>query len=148
MSGYSSLHLNTVMDATDGYWTATLNDVAPDGTSKVISSGQVMASLRGYDRAESQFAPNGDVIDPFYTMTLAARQRITPGKPVTLDVGLLPTEARIPAGHRLRIDVFAMNAPRGVPLRPLLNESGLKPQHIVLDPAQPSFVNLPLSAGI
>lgn len=148
VSGYSSLHLNTVMDATDGYWTATLNDVAPDGTSKVISSGQVMASLRGYDRAESQFAPNGDVIDPFYTMTLAARQRITPGKPVTLDVGLLPTEARIPAGHRLRIDVFAMNAPRGVPLRPLLNESGLKPQHIVLDPAQPSFVNLPLSAGI
>ena len=148
VSGYSNLHLNTVMDATDGYWTATLNDVAPDGTSKVISSGQVMASLRGYNRAESQFASNGDVIDPMYTMTLAARERVTPGKPVTLDVGLLPTEARIPAGHRLRIDVFAMNMPRGLPLRPLLNESGLKPQHIMLDPAQPSFVNLPLSEGI
>ncbi|MYR07656.1 CocE/NonD family hydrolase [Gordonia sp. SID5947] len=148
VSGYTNLHLNTVMDASDGYWTATLNDVAPDGTSKVISSGQVMASLRGYDRSRSQFAPNGDVIDPFYNLTLASRQRVTPGKQVALDIGLLPTEALIKPGHRLRVDVFAMNVPRGLPLRPLLNESQLKPQHIQLDPQRPSFVNLPLSTPI
>jgi uncharacterized protein len=148
VSGYTNLHLNTVMDATDGYWTATLNDVAPDGTSKVISSGQVMASLRGYDRQRSQFAPNGDVIDPFYTLTLASRQRVAPGRPVTLDIGLLPTEALIRPGHRLRVDVFAMNFPRGLPLRPLLNESQLRPQHIQLDPNRPSFVNLPLSRPV
>ncbi|MGC4936030.1 CocE/NonD family hydrolase [Gordonia sp. DT30] len=145
VSGYSNVHLNAVMDATDGYWTATLNDVAPDGTSKVISSGQIMASLRAFDRSQSQFAPNGDVIDPFYTLTLASRQRVTPGKPVGIDIGLLPTEARIAPGHRLRVDVFAMNLPRGLPLRPLLNESGLRPQHIQLDPSNLSFVNVPLS---
>ncbi|WAC58081.1 CocE/NonD family hydrolase [Gordonia sp. SL306] len=148
VSGYTNLHLNTVMDATDGYWTATLNDVAPDGTSKVISSGQVMASLRGYDRSRSQFAPNGDVIDPFYNLTLASRQPVTPGAPVGVDIGLLPTEALIKPGHRLRVDVFAMNVPRGLPLRPLLNESQLKPQHIQLDPQRPSFVNLPLSTPL
>ncbi|MBD1320427.1 CocE/NonD family hydrolase [Gordonia hankookensis] len=148
VSGYTNLHLNTVMDATDGYWTATLNDVAPDGSSKVISSGQVMASLRGYDRSRSQFAPNGDVIDPFYNLTLASRQPVTPGTPVGVDIGLLPTEALIKPGHRLRVDVFAMNVPRGLPLRPLLNESQLKPQHIQLDPQRPSFVNLPLSTPI
>ncbi|KAF0971291.1 MULTISPECIES: CocE/NonD family hydrolase [Gordonia] len=148
VSGYSNIRLNTVLDATDGYWTATLNDVAPDGTSKVISSGQVMASLRGYDRAASQFAPNGDVIDPFYNLTLSSRQPVAPGRPVSIDIGLLPTEAIVKPGHRLRVDVFAMNFPRGLPLRPLLNESGLKPQHIQLDPSWPSFVNLPLSTPV
>ncbi|MEE3851937.1 CocE/NonD family hydrolase [Gordonia sp. LSe1-13] len=148
VSGYSNVRVNAVMDATDGYWTATLNDVAPDGTSKVISSGQVTASLRNYDRSQSQFAPNGDVIDPFYTLTLDTRERVTPGRPVTIDIGLLPTEALIKPGHRLRVDVFAMNLPRGLPLRPLLNESQLKPQHIQLDPRSPSFVNLPLSRPV
>lgn len=148
VSGYGNVHLNTVLDAPDGYWTATLNDVAPDGTSKVISSGQVVASLREYDRSRSQFAPNGDVIDPFYTLTLDTRHPVTPGKSVGIDIGLLPTEALIGKGHRLRIDVFAMNLPRGLPLRPLLNDSGLRPQHIELDPSNPSFVNLPLSAPL
>jgi predicted acyl esterase len=148
VSGYANVRLNAVLDATDGYWTATLNDVAPDGTSKVLTSGQVMASLRGYDDARSQFAPNGDVIDPFYELTLASRQRVVPGRPVSVDIGLLPTEALIKPGHRLRIDVFAMNFPRGLPLRPLLNESGLRPQHIQLDPNRPSFVNLPLSTPV
>ncbi|WP_168701697.1 CocE/NonD family hydrolase [Gordonia paraffinivorans] len=148
VSGYANVRLNAVLDATDGYWTATLNDVAPDGTSKVISSGQVMASLRGYDRAASQFAPNGDVIDPVYHLTLSSRQRVAPGRPVAVDIGLLPTEAIVKPGHRLRVDVFAMNFPRALPLRPLLNESGLKPQHIQLDPSRPSFVNLPLSEPI
>jgi len=148
VSGYSNVRVNAVMNATDGYWTATLNDVAPDGTSKVISSGQVMASLRSYDPARSQFAPNGDVIDPFYNLTLSTRQRVTPGRPVAIDIGLLPTEALIRPGHRLRVDVFAMNFPRGLPLRPLLNESRLAPQHIQLDPTHPSFVNLPLSTPL
>ncbi|GAA1483105.1 CocE/NonD family hydrolase [Gordonia sinesedis] len=145
VSGYANVRINAVMDATDGYWTATLNDVAPDGTSKVISSGQVMASLRTYDRARSQFAANGDVIDPVYTLTLPSRRPVTPGRPVAIDIGLLPTEAVIKPGHRLRVDVFAMNFPRGLPLRPLLNESRLAPEHIQLDPRNPSFVNLPLS---
>ena len=67
---------------------------------------------------------------------------------MTVDIGLLPTEASVKPGHRLRVDVYAMNFPRGLPLRPLLKESGLKPQHIQLDPNRPSFVNLPLSEPI
>ncbi len=73
---------------------------------------------------------------------------MAPGRPVSIDIGLLPTEAIVKPGHRLRVDVFAMNFPRGLPLRPLLNESGLKPQHIQLDPSRPSFVNLPLSTPL
>nr|WP_245555547.1 CocE/NonD family hydrolase [Gordonia soli] len=148
VSGPVNVHLNTVLDATDGYWTATLNDVAPDGRSTVISSGQVVSSLRQLDTSKTKYGPNGDVIDPVNTLTLATRQRNVPGRPTTLDIGLLPTEALIRPGHRLRIDVFAMNLPRGLPLRPLLNESGLRPQHIQLDPNRPSWVNLPLSVPV
>ncbi len=148
VSGYTNVRLNTVHDATDGYWVATLNDVAPNGTSKVISTGQLVTSLRAYDAAKSEFAANGDVIDPYLKLTLSSRQPVTPGKPVAIDIGLLPTEALIKAGHRLRVDVFAMNMPRGLPLRPLLNASQLKPQHIQLDPTRPSFVNLPISATL
>ena len=145
ISGPVNLHLNTVMDATDGYWTATLNDVAPDGTSTVLTSGQVMASLRALDAEKTGYAPNGDVVDPINTLTLETRQPVQPGKAVQLDVGLLATDALIKPGHRLRVDVFAMNFPKGLPLRPLLNESELKPEHIQLDPNAPSFLSIPVS---
>ena len=145
ISGPVNLHLNTVMDATDGYWTATLNDVAPDGTSTVLTSGQVMASLRALDADKTGYAPNGDVVDPVNTLTLETRQPVQPGKAVQLDVGLLATDALIKPGHRLRVDVFAMNFPKGLPLRPLLNESELKPEHIQLDPNAPSFLSIPVS---
>ncbi len=148
ISGYANLRINAVMDATDGYWTAMLTDVAPNGESKVISSGQLMASLRAIDRERSAFDANGDVIDPYYVMSLNARERVKPGVPVQLDLGLLPTEALLKPGHRLRIDIFAMNFPRGLPLRPLLNESMLRPQHIQLDPNRPSFLNVPFSTEL
>lgn len=145
ISGPVNVRLNTEHDATDGYWTATLNDVAPDGSSVVLTSGQLTSSLRAIDDAQSGFAPNGDVTDPHYRLTLASRQPLGPGQPVTLDVGLAPIEAVLEPGHRLRVDIFAANLPKGMLLGPMLRESGLKPQRLVLDPNQPSFVNVPLS---
>jgi uncharacterized protein len=148
ISGPINLHLNTVLDATDGYWTATVNDVAPDGRSTVWTSGQLTASLRAVDEDKATRSANGDYTDPYPILSLASRQAIAPGVPTTLDLGLMATDGVLQPGHRLRIDVFASNLPRGLPLRPLLNESGLKPQHIVIDPASPSFVNVPLSRPI
>ncbi|MBJ8346284.1 CocE/NonD family hydrolase [Antrihabitans sp. YC2-6] len=143
ISGPVNLHLNTVLDATDGYWTATLNDVAPDGKSTVLTSGQLTASLRAVDDSRATTSANGDYTDPYPNLSLATRQALVPGVPTVLDVGLTATDAVLQPGHRLRVDVFASNIPRGLPLRPLLNESGLRPQHIQLDPNVPSFVNVP-----
>ncbi len=148
ISGPVNVHLNTVLDTTDGYWTATLDDVAPDGTSTVLTSGQLTSSLRGIDEGRSERSANGDLTDPVYTLTLAARQPIVPGRPTTLDVGLTATDALLQPGHRLRVSVAASNFPKGMLLRPLLNESRLAPQHLVLDPASPSFVNVPLDVPI
>ncbi|MFI1911825.1 CocE/NonD family hydrolase [Nocardia sp. NPDC020380] len=144
ISGPVNLHLNTVLDATDGYWTATLNDVAPDGTSVVLTSGQLTASLRKVDEDKATRSANGDYTDPYPYLTLTDREPIVPGQPTQLDLGLMATDAVLQPGHRLRVDVFASNFPRGLPLRPLLNESGLRPQHIQLDPNAPSWINVPV----
>ncbi|MEV6333540.1 CocE/NonD family hydrolase [Nocardia vinacea] len=144
ISGRIAAHLNTVQDATDGYWVVTVNDVAPDGQSTVLSSGQLMASLRQVDEANSTRSVSGDYTDPRPYTSLDLRQPTVPGEETTLDITLPATEAILQPGHRLRVDVFAGNFPKGLPVLPMLIDTGLKPQHVQLDPNRPSFVNLPV----
>ncbi|RDI44855.1 CocE/NonD family hydrolase [Nocardia mexicana] len=144
LSGPINLHLNTVHDATDGYWTATVNDVAPDGRSTMLTTGQLVASMREIDDGATEYSATGDVVAPHYRLGLDTRRPVTPGQPVALDIGLNPTEAVLQPGHRLRIDVYAANFPKGVPALPMLLETGLKPQHVQLDPAAPSYASVPL----
>lgn len=144
ISGPLAVHLNTVHDAADGYWTVTVNDVAPDGQSTVLTSGQLLASMRQIDEANSSRSPNGDYTDPRPYVSLDRREPTVPGQPTTLDIFLPATRAVLAPGHRLRLDVFASNFPKGLPMMPMLLDAGLKPQHIQLDPNAPSFVNLPI----
>ncbi|MFI5715481.1 CocE/NonD family hydrolase [Nocardia sp. NPDC051750] len=143
VSGPINVHLNTVHDAADGYWSVTVNDVSPDGTSRVLSTGQLTASLRAIDESRSTRSPNGDLTAPFNPITLESVQSVTPGEPVALDIAVIPTQAVLEPGHRLRLDVFAANAPKALAFRPMLNDTELKPQHLALDPAAPSFINFP-----
>ncbi|MFI6043940.1 CocE/NonD family hydrolase [Nocardia sp. NPDC051321] len=144
ISGPVNVHLNTVLDAVDGYWTATINDVGPDGRSTVLATGQLTASLRAIDPERSVRSPNGDLTAPYPQLTLTGRQPILPGVPTALDLGLTPTDAVLQPGHRLRVDVFASNLPKGLPLLPMLVDSQLAPQHLQLDPNEPSFANVPV----
>ncbi|MCU1647396.1 MAG: cocE 1 [Nocardia sp.] len=144
LSGPMNLHLNTVLDATDGFWDVSVNDIAPDGTSTVISSGQLTAALRAVDPQRSRRTPDGDYIEAYHPLDVTARDPQIPGQPTTLDIGLLATDAVIQPGHRLRIDVYAASILRALPLGVTMRDSGLRPQHIQLDPADPSFVTLPI----
>ncbi|MEU2033187.1 CocE/NonD family hydrolase [Nocardia amamiensis] len=144
VSGRIAVRLNTVQDAADGYWVVTVNDVAPDGQSSVLSSGQLMASLRAIDDAHSTKSANGDYTDPRPFTSLDQRQPTVPGEATTLDIALPATEAILQPGHRLRVDVYAGNFPKGLPILPMLIDTGLRPQHVQLDPDRPSFVNIPL----
>ncbi|MBL1075983.1 CocE/NonD family hydrolase [Nocardia sp. 2] len=148
ISGAINMHLNVVHDAADGYWVVTLNDVAPDGASREITTGQLVSSLRQIDDAASLKSPNGDYTQPAYYLDMDRRQPTVPGEAVTLDIAMTPMEAVLAPGHRLRIDVYASNFPKGVPILPILVDSGLKPQHVRLDPNAPSWVNIPLSAAV
>ncbi|WP_280358086.1 CocE/NonD family hydrolase [Nocardia otitidiscaviarum] len=144
ISGPIALHLNTVQDSVDGYWTVTVNDVAPDGTSTVLTSGQLMASLRQVDESRSSRSANGDYTDPRAYTSLSKRELAVPGEVTTLDIALSATEAVLQPGHRLRVSVFAANFPKGLPILPMLIDTGLLPQHVQLDPNRPSFVNIPV----
>ncbi|MEU7142485.1 CocE/NonD family hydrolase [Nocardia sp. NPDC046473] len=144
ISGPIAVRLNTMHDATDGYWTVTVNDVAPDGQSSVLSSGQLVSSLRAIDEGRSTRLPNGDYAEPVPDLSLDTRQPTVPGQPTALDISVPGIEAVLQPGHRLRVDVYAGNFPRGLPPMPLLVDSGLRPQHLLLDQNQPSFVNIPL----
>ncbi|MEU2000629.1 CocE/NonD family hydrolase [Rhodococcus sp. NPDC019627] len=144
LSGPVNLHLETVLDATDGFWAVTLNDVAPDGTSTTLTNGALTASMRAVDDAQSTKSPNGDYTEPHHYLTVAARQPLVPGEVTPVDINFVPTDAVLAPGHRLRVDVYASSFPRYLPLGPMLADSQLKPQHVRLSPDRPSFVNLPL----
>ncbi|QHE67849.1 CocE/NonD family hydrolase [Rhodococcus sp. WAY2] len=144
LSGPVNLHLETVLDATDGFWAVTLNDVAPDGTSTTLTNGALTASMRAVDDAQSTKSPNGDYTEPHHHLTVAARQPLVPGEITPVDINFVPTDAVLAPGHRLRVDVYASSFPRYLPLGPMLADSQLKPQHVRLSPDRPSFVNLPL----
>ncbi|MFI1920243.1 CocE/NonD family hydrolase [Nocardia sp. NPDC020380] len=148
ISGPVDVHLNAVEDASDGYWVATLNDVSPDGNSSEIATGQLVASLRAIDEDNSKKSANGDYTEPHYFLDLAKRQQTVPGVPVTLDIALTPIEAVLQPGHRLRVDLYASNFPKGLPPLFILADSGLKPEHVRLDPGAPSWVNVSLDAPI
>jgi predicted acyl esterase len=75
-------------------------------------------------------------------------QPVVPGKPTTLDIAVIPTQAVLEPGHRLRVDVFAGNSPKALAFRPMLNNTKMKPQHLSLDPDAPSFVNLPTDRAV
>ncbi|MFD5176875.1 CocE/NonD family hydrolase [Nocardia sp. NPDC058379] len=143
ISGPINVRLNTVHDSTDGFWNVTVNDVAPDGTSTVLTTGQLTTSMRAIDERRSARSVNGDLTAPFNPLTVDHLLPVVPGAPTDLDVAVIPTQAVLAPGHRLRIDVYAGNAPKALPFRPMLNASGMEPQHLRLDPAAPSFVNLP-----
>ena len=147
ISGRIAVRLNTVQDAADGYWATTLNDVAPDGQSRVLSSGQLMASLREIDDASSSRSANGDYTDPRAFTSLDHHQLTVPGEPTVLNIALPATEAILPPGHRLRVDVYAGDFPKALPILPMLMDTGLMPQHVQLDPNEPSFVNVPVKGN-
>ncbi|MDF0532553.1 CocE/NonD family hydrolase [Tsukamurella sp. 8F] len=143
VSGPINLHLLTKLDATDGYWSVMVTDVGPDGRSSVISSGQLTTSLRDVDDSRSSKASNGDYTLPYYRLDVADRKLVKPGQLVPLDIGTHATDAYLAPGHRLRVDVFALNLIKGMSLGPVTSLSGLRPQHVVIDPKQPSYLVVP-----
>lgn len=144
ISGPIAARLNTVQDAADGNWVVTVNDVAPDGRSQVLSSGQLMASLREIDESQSSRSANGDYVDPHPYVSIEHHRPTVPGEVTTLELPIPAVEAVLQPGHRLRVDVYAGNFPKGLPILPMLIDTELKPQHVQLDPQRPSFVNIPI----
>lgn len=145
LSGWPSIHLNQRTSGTDGYWHATVNIVRPDGRSTTVSMGQLAVSLRAVDRSRSGFAANGDLVDPFLYLALDKYKPVKPGQTIAVDIPMSPTQAALRPGDRLRIDLYALNAPKALPLGPAMWGSKFGPQFIEIDPKNPSWVILPVN---
>lgn len=144
LSGWPGLHLLQRVQATDGYWHATVNIVSPDGRSQVVSMGQLVVSLREVDRSRSGFAANGDLVDPFLFLSVDHYQPVRPGQILAIDIPMTPTQAALHPGDRLRVDLYSLNAPKALPLGPTMWSSKFGPQYIEIDPKNPSYVSVPL----
>lgn len=144
ISGPIAVHLLTTTDAPDGFWSVTVNDVAPDGRSTVLTNGALLSSRSVLDESTSEKDPSGAYTVPVADLHADTKHAVTPGAPLVLDIGLNGTEARLAPGHRLRVDIAAASFPRYLPMLPDLQATGLKPQRLLVDPTNPSFVNIPV----
>ena len=85
----------------------TLLDVSPDGSTVKITNGAQLGSQRAVDRATSWYSKDGQLIRPSHYFTKAMSSPVPIGETVQLDIELLPTMIRIPAGHRLRLQLIS-----------------------------------------
>jgi len=84
IAGAPVAHIKASFSAPDGVLVVRLEDVSPDGTSTVITSGWLKASKR--------LGPSSSV-------------PVSPGHPGMYDIDLLPTHWRLAAGHAFRITI-------------------------------------------
>ena len=89
----------------DAELAVTLEDVAPDGSSRPLTTGALLASHRALDRRLSWTGAGGRTILPYHPYTRAASRPLRPGATERLEVEVYPTLARIVRGHRLRVTI-------------------------------------------
>ncbi len=94
---------------------ATLEDVAPNGTSTPITTGALLGSLRAVEGGRSWSAGHGRYLLPYHPYTAASQRAVPVGKVTRFDIEIRPTFAEIPAGHRLRLTVTTSDLPTLVP---------------------------------
>ncbi|NDK88508.1 CocE/NonD family hydrolase [Gordonia desulfuricans] len=140
LSGAMNLRLNVATTAHEGIWAVTVNDVAPDGTSRVLSNGALSASNRALDPSSSTYASDGSLVAAHHYLSRKRKMPVPTDEPVRIDVDLVPTDAVIEPGHRLRVDVYAASFPRYLTVVPDLIKARGRRQRLVLDPAHPSYL--------
>ncbi|WP_405539441.1 CocE/NonD family hydrolase [Streptomyces sp. NBC_00075] len=81
----------------------TLDDVAPDGTTSLVSNGNLVAGLRDLDEARTWTDSEGRVTNPYHTFL--DDSPLTPGEAVKLSIRLDPVITDIEPGHSLRLTI-------------------------------------------
>ncbi|ALG85806.1 CocE/NonD family hydrolase [Gordonia phthalatica] len=140
ISGAMNLRLNVSTTAHEGIWAVTVNDVAADGTSTVLTNGALTASNRALDPSRSTYDADGALLDAYHYLSRERRLPVPADEPVRIDVDLVPTDAVLQPGHRLRVDVYAASLPRYLTIVPDLIKARGRRQQLVLDPAKPSYL--------
>lgn len=128
--------------ARDAVLSVRLTDVAPDGTSRELTSGWLAASFRAVDRSRSRFVGRR-LLQPWHPFTKDSVRPVTPGVPTRMRVEIFPTSAVIKPGHRLRLSVGPSDFPHQLPPLPQALSSLLGQVRVLTEAAHPSSVVLP-----
>jgi hypothetical protein len=128
--------------ASDAVVSVRVTDVSPDGTSTELTDGWLAASFRAVDPSRSRYV-GGQLMQPWHPFTQASALPVPAGQPVELPIEIFPTDAVIPAGHSLRLDVGPNDFPHAVPPVSQLTASLGGVVQVLHDPQHPSYLELP-----
>jgi putative CocE/NonD family hydrolase len=107
VAGPIDVSLELKSSAPDAEIVASVDVISPDGSSRAISSGALLGSLRALDRRRSWFE-DGRLVLPWHPYTSASARPTNPGgRPIRMDIEVYPTVARIAAGDRLALTLTA-----------------------------------------
>jgi predicted acyl esterase len=126
-------------------WVVFVEDVAPDGTSRPLTEGALLGSLRAVDGARS-WQVDGRTLLPYHPYTKASAQPVTPGAVTRYDIEVFPTYATIAPGHRIRITIDTTDFPHLVPTPPQFVKLFGGSYQVQRTAAAPSSVTLPLTS--
>ncbi|HEY5724259.1 MAG TPA: CocE/NonD family hydrolase [Allosphingosinicella sp.] len=139
VTGSGVAHLWISADAPDANLFAYLEDVAPDGTIRVVTEGRLKASLRATVQAPWIMPPG----IPWHRSFAEDSAPMPPGQPVRLSFELMPTSWIFKAGHRIQVTVT------GADYRERARDAAAlaKNIRIYVDRQHSSSVTLPLVAA-
>lgn len=140
LGGPIGLTLHATATTAETMFTATVADVAPDGTVTELSSGGLLGSMRALDPDRSWPSRDGGLSLPFHRLTEDAHQPVVPGETTRYDIEIRPVFATLPAGHRLRVTVGTADTPHLTP--PPSTWMTLAGGRYTLE--QPSWIELPV----
>ena len=134
VTGHPEVLLWVSSTASDGDFVATLQDVAPDGTTTSYNmNGRLRASLR-----KEADAPYHNLGLPWHPFGSTDAEALAAGTPVPLHFDLLPMSLVFKAGHRIRL-VLTFADPAASPrVQPAPTVT------VYRDAAHPSSVTLPI----
>ncbi|MBP2370654.1 CocE/NonD family hydrolase [Pseudonocardia parietis] len=139
LTGTPVADLTVRTDRRDAHVFAYLEDVAPDGTTTVITEGRQQVSLRAEHPAPYALPPGV----PWHRAHAADAAPVAPGEATRLRFAMLPTSYLIRAGHRVQITVTGYD-PRETGVLPDADGARID---VLSGPANPSSVALPQRAG-
>lgn len=134
IAGQPLVQLFVAADAHDYLLIAYLEDVAPDGTVRVVTEGVLRACFRSVEPP-----PPGLVVDSVYrSCNRASAKPVVPGEVARLDIPLFPVAWSFGAGHSIRLAVAGADAdnfprvPAEGPVSLALHRGDSHPSHVVL----------------
>ncbi len=129
----------------DTEFVATIEDVAPDGTSTPISSGALLGSFRSLDSAQTWSAPDGKPLLPYHPYTQASVTPVPIGQVTRFDIEVFPVVDDLLPGHRLRLTLTTSDTPHLLPLATQLTNLAGGIYQVQRNAISPSFIEVPLA---